>query len=86
MKSSRQAITEQIRVILADDHSVVRQGLGANLNSQKDIKIVAEAADGEEMCELYDQPSRKKQFAGFSLHLASGYTYLLCRSDFPALT
>ena len=52
MKSSPDAITQQIRVILADDHPVVRQGLAAILKSQKDIKIVAEATDGDEACQL----------------------------------
>jgi two-component system, NarL family, response regulator len=54
MKNS-EAITQQICVIIADDHPVVRQGLATVLKSQKDIKIVAEAADGEQVCELYDQ-------------------------------
>src|SRR3977135_3131912 len=57
MKNSADTITQQIRIILADDHPVVRQGLATILKSQKDIKIVAEAADGEEVCELYDQLS-----------------------------
>jgi two-component system NarL family response regulator len=57
MKNSADAITQQIRVLLADDHPVVRQGLATILKSQKGIKIVAEAADGEEACELYDQLS-----------------------------
>jgi two-component system, NarL family, response regulator len=55
MKHSPAPITQQIRVLIADDHPVVRQGLATTLKSQKDIKIVAEAADGEEACELYDQ-------------------------------
>jgi two-component system, NarL family, response regulator len=55
MKSSPDAIREQIRVVLADDHPVVRQGLAAILESQKVIKIVGEATNGEEACELYDQ-------------------------------
>jgi two-component system NarL family response regulator len=57
MKNLPDAITQQIRVIIADDHPVVRQGLATILKSQKDMKIVAEAADGEEACELYDQLS-----------------------------
>jgi DNA-binding NarL/FixJ family response regulator len=57
MKNSPDTITQQISVLIADDHSVVRQGLATILKSQKDIKIVAEAADGEEACELYDQLS-----------------------------
>ena len=57
MKSSAKTATNQIRVIIADDHPVVRAGLAAMLRSQKDIKVVAEATDGEEVCELYDQLS-----------------------------
>jgi DNA-binding NarL/FixJ family response regulator len=57
MKNSPDTITQPIRVFLADDHPVVRQGLATILKSQKDIKIVAEAADGEEACQLYDQLS-----------------------------
>jgi two-component system NarL family response regulator len=57
MKNSPCAITQPIRVLLADDHPVVRQGLAAILKSQKDIIIVAEAADGEETCALYDRLS-----------------------------
>jgi DNA-binding NarL/FixJ family response regulator len=37
-----------IRVVLADDHAVVRQGLRTFLDLQDDIEVVAEAADGEE--------------------------------------
>jgi two-component system, NarL family, response regulator len=54
MKSS-DACLNQISVIIADDHPVVRQGLATILNSQEDIKVVAEAADGEEACQLYNQ-------------------------------
>jgi DNA-binding NarL/FixJ family response regulator len=36
-----------IRVVLADDHAVVRQGLRTFLDLQDDIEVVAEAADGQ---------------------------------------
>jgi DNA-binding NarL/FixJ family response regulator len=35
-----------IRVVLADDHAVVRQGLTTFLDLQDDIEVVAEASDG----------------------------------------
>jgi DNA-binding NarL/FixJ family response regulator len=37
-----------IRVLIADDHAVVRQGLRTFLDLQDDVEVVAEAADGEE--------------------------------------
>jgi len=37
-----------IRVLIADDHAVVRQGLRTFLDLQDDIEVVGEAADGEE--------------------------------------
>ena len=46
-----------IRVVIADDHPVVLQGLTAILKSAKDIKVVGEATDGDQTCELYDQLS-----------------------------
>jgi DNA-binding NarL/FixJ family response regulator len=36
-----------IRVLIADDHAVVRQGLRTFLDLQEDIEVVAEAGDGE---------------------------------------
>ncbi len=36
------------RVLLADDHETVRQGLKLLLNAQPDIEVVGEAADGRE--------------------------------------
>jgi DNA-binding NarL/FixJ family response regulator len=40
-----------IRVLIADDHAVVRQGLRTFLDLQDDIEVVAEAADGVEAFE-----------------------------------
>ncbi|MFB7469036.1 response regulator [Streptomyces sp. NPDC056224] len=38
----------RIRVVLVDDHQVVRRGLRTFLEVQDDIEVVAEASDGEE--------------------------------------
>jgi two-component system response regulator NreC len=38
----------KIRVLLADDHAVLRTGLRLLLNAQPDIEVVGEAADGAE--------------------------------------
>jgi len=36
-----------IKVLLADDHSIVREGLRKVLEDSNEIEIIAEAADGE---------------------------------------
>ncbi|MEU1720155.1 response regulator transcription factor [Nonomuraea sp. NPDC005692] len=41
-----------IRVLIADDHPVVRQGLRTFLDLQDDITVVGEAADGAQAVEL----------------------------------
>ena len=52
MKSDSPSATNVISVLIADDHPVVREGLAAIFKTQKDIKIVAEATNGEEALEL----------------------------------
>ena len=44
-------IAKKIKVVLADDHRVVREGLAAILEPQKEIEIVGEARDGGEAVE-----------------------------------
>jgi DNA-binding NarL/FixJ family response regulator len=41
-----------IRILIADDHAVVRHGLRAFLNLSDDLEIVGEAADGDQAVEL----------------------------------
>jgi len=38
-----------LKVMLVDDHEVVREGLRALLNSAEDLELVGEAGDGEEV-------------------------------------
>jgi DNA-binding NarL/FixJ family response regulator len=46
-------MAEAIRILVVDDHHVVRQGLVALLKTVPDIQVVAEAADGVEAIDLY---------------------------------
>jgi two-component system, NarL family, response regulator len=45
---SKTAFSKQIRAVIADDHPVVREGLGALVNSQQDMNVVGEAANGKQ--------------------------------------
>ncbi|PAD13424.1 response regulator [Shouchella clausii] len=44
-----------MRILLADDHHVVRKGLAYFLEAHPDIEIVAEASNGEEAVALYER-------------------------------
>jgi two-component system response regulator NreC len=42
----------QIRIVLADDHTIIRSGLRLLLEQQSDFKVVAEAEDGRQAVQL----------------------------------
>jgi two-component system response regulator NreC len=44
-----------IRVLVADDHTIVREGVRLLLEAQPDIQVVGEASDGKEAYELVRQ-------------------------------
>lgn len=43
---------EPIRVLITDDHAIVRKGIRALLATEKDIQVVGEACNGQEVIEL----------------------------------
>src|SRR6201987_6554893 len=46
---------ESIRIIIPDDHPVVREGLVASLNRVPDMTVVCEAATGKEALDLFSR-------------------------------
>ena len=46
---------KRIRILVADDHAVVRQGFKMILDAQADLEIVGEAGNGREAVELAEQ-------------------------------
>jgi two-component system NarL family response regulator len=47
--------TKRIRIMIVEDHFVVRVGLAAIINSQADMATVAEAGNGRQAVELFEQ-------------------------------
>jgi two-component system response regulator NreC len=45
-------MTEKIRILIADDHTLLRNGICALLEDEKDMTIVGEASDGREAVRL----------------------------------
>jgi DNA-binding NarL/FixJ family response regulator len=46
---------KKIRILIADDHYIVRIGLVALVNTDPDMEVVAEAADGSQAIELFEK-------------------------------
>jgi two-component system NarL family response regulator len=50
--STRHMKAARIRILVADDHSLVRDGIVSLVSTEKDMQVVAQAADGVEAVEL----------------------------------
>lgn len=46
---------ERIRILLADDHAMLRAGLRALLEAERDLEVVGEAGTGEEAVEMAER-------------------------------
>jgi DNA-binding NarL/FixJ family response regulator len=65
-------MSSQIRVLLADDHAVVRAGICQFLEQADDIKVIAEAGDGHEAMELITQHQPDVAVLDIQMPKASG--------------
>jgi DNA-binding NarL/FixJ family response regulator len=46
---------KKIRILIADDHHLVRMGIVALVNIETDMEVVAEATDGSQVIELFER-------------------------------
>ncbi len=70
-KSSNKSKT-RIRVLLADDHHIVRAGIRQLLESAQDIQVIAEAGDGEEAQSLIEKHKPDVAVLDIQMPKASG--------------
>jgi DNA-binding NarL/FixJ family response regulator len=54
-------MTRPVRVLIVDDHAVVRRGIRAYLEALDEIEVVAEAADGEEALGTLDSMAAHRE-------------------------
>ena len=47
--------TQQIRIVIADDHPIFRDGLRRLLETESDLKVIGEASDGGEAVKMAAQ-------------------------------
>jgi two-component system NarL family response regulator len=78
-------VTENIRILIVEDHHIVRQGLAALLKTVPGFAVAAEAADGEEAVELYRRHRPDVTLMDLRLPKLNGVAAIgRIRQEFPA--
>jgi two-component system NarL family response regulator len=54
-KDSDQKFVKPIRILIAEDHEIVREGIAAILNTQTDMIVVAQATNGQEAVRAFNR-------------------------------
>ena len=75
----------RIRILVADDHPVVRSGLVALLDREPDMEVVAEAANGEEAIERFRDTRPHLALVDLRMPVLDGVAAIRrILADFPA--
>ena len=78
-------LTGPITVLAADDHPLVREGIGAVLASERDITLVAEAANGREAIECFRTHHPEVTLMDLQMPQMSGLDAMIkIREEFPS--
>src|SRR5258706_1876339 len=76
----------RIRVLIADDHVTVREGLAAIIGRQADMSVAGEAATGREAIELWQKCSPDVMLIDLRMPIMDGVTAIgeICRMNSAA--
>ena len=74
----------KIRILTVDDHALLRKGIAALINAEPDIKLVAEAANGQEAIAEFKKHQPDVTLMDLQMPEMSGIECIIAiRSDFP---
>jgi two-component system, NarL family, response regulator NreC len=71
-RSSAESAVGTIRILLADDHTLIRQGLRKVLEERRDWEVVAEASDGREAVRLAEHYKPQVAVLDIAMPLMNG--------------
>lgn len=75
-----------LKILIADDHQIVRRGLRMTLDAEQDMQVVAEAADGSEVLGLVRQHTPDVVLMDLQMPVVDGVRALgQLRPEFPDL-
>jgi two-component system, NarL family, response regulator len=75
---------KRIRILIAEDHLIARAGMGAIVNAQPDMLVVAEAMNGEEAVHLYRKHHPDVSLVDMRMPVVNGFEAITgIRAEFP---
>ena len=75
-----------LKILIADDHQIVRRGLRMTIDAERDMRVVAEAADGADVPALVEKHKPDVVLLDLQMPAQNGVeTLQQLRPDFPGL-
>ncbi len=75
-----------LKILIADDHQIVRRGLRMTIDAEKDMQVVDEAADGADVLALIEKHNPDVVLLDLQMPKQDGVSTLkLVRAEFPDL-
>ena len=86
MRTGSSTTKARIRIVIADDHPMVREGIVANLKPHRDLKVIGEANDGAELLEFIKQNRPDIALLDLRMPHMSGLEVLLALNELKLQT